>query len=137
MALQIENYVRKPFAVKAVEVTPQNIYEVAQWCGGEVQKIRKGSAGVQKFIKIDVKRALNERQTEAHYGDWVLLPQNEEPGATFKVYTPKAFVGTFDKQVDEMFEVLGRMDERAKNEERMENEDEGVAPVVNFSNSAS
>lgn len=115
MAIQPKKYVRKQFAVEAVEVTPANIQEVADWCGGEVQKDKKKyGPGTTKFVHVDVKNAINERQTRAYFGDWVL---SSESG--FKIYTKKAFVASFEEQVDNMFKVVERMEKRAEQEERL------------------
>lgn len=84
MAIEPVIYVRKPFEVEAVEVTEDNLEEVAQWCQGSLREDSR------KYIKVRVARALNERQTKAYPGDWVLYA-----GTGFKVYTPKAFAKTF------------------------------------------
>lgn len=80
-------YVRKPFAVDALEVTEENISTVAEWCGGEVRQ-----NGERQFIKVPVRRPLNDRQTRASVGDWVL-----SSGDGFKVYSKSAFYGSFEK----------------------------------------
>lgn len=87
--MQTAVYARKSFNVEAVQVTQENIEEVANWCGGQIKENRDGAP----YIKIDVKRALNERQRRAYLGDWVLLRQD---GDTFKVYDDKAFGKCFD-----------------------------------------
>ena len=83
-------YVRKPFEVEAVEVTAENIEEIKDWCEGTLDSDNR------PFIKVKVARALNERQTKAYPGDWVLYA-----GTGFKVYTAKAFHRTFEKQQTE------------------------------------
>lgn len=79
--------VRKPFEVEAVEVTDDNLEQVAEWCQGKLD------SDSRPFIKVRVARALNERQTKAYPGDWVLYA-----GTGFKVYTAKAFHKTFAPQ---------------------------------------
>jgi hypothetical protein len=89
MSVESITYVRKPFEVEAVEVTEENIEDVAKWCDGKV--LAEGDDETPKlFIKVRVARALNERQTKAFPGDWVLYA-----GTGYKVYTPKAFHKTF------------------------------------------
>lgn len=78
-------YVRKPFEVEAVEVTEENIKEAAQWCQGTLMEDSR------PYIKVRVARPLNERQTKAYPGDWILYA-----GTGFKVYTAKAFYKTFE-----------------------------------------
>lgn len=91
MTIQTTQFVRKPFVIEAVEVTAENINEVAEWCSGEV---RGGTVvgGEEKHVKVKVQHPLNERQTKAFVRDWVL-----KAGAGFKVYTPKAFANSFDR----------------------------------------
>ena len=87
--IETTTYVRKPFEVEAVEVTEENIEEVKDWCQGYLDT----ETDKRLFIKVKVARALNERQTKAYSGDWVLYA-----GTGFKVYTAKAFHRTFEKQ---------------------------------------
>lgn len=85
--MQTNKYVRKVFAVNAVQVTAENLFEVAEWCGGEVKAAEDGKA----YVKVKVHRPLNEKQTRAQVGDWVL-----ESTTGFKVYTERAFANSFD-----------------------------------------
>jgi hypothetical protein len=95
--METTKFVRKPFEVEAVKVTESNLEEVSSWCQGEVQ-----TDGVRSFIKVRVARALNDRQTKAYPGDWVLYA-----GTGFKVYTEKAFRKTFEEgTVQETVELL-------------------------------
>lgn len=92
--METVTYVRKPFTVEAVQVTEANIDQVAAWCSGEIRITAppKGSRAPElKYIKVNVHRALNDRQTKAYVGDWVLFA-----GTGFKVYTPKAFEKSFE-----------------------------------------
>lgn len=87
MSVVTETYTRKPFEIQAVRVTEENMVAVAKWCGGEINQ-----ANGKHFIKVDVTRPLNEKQTKAFVGDWVLKVKE-----SFKVYTHKAFSHCFDK----------------------------------------
>lgn len=115
MLVKPSKFVRKPFVVEGLEVTAENIAEVAEWCGGEVRE-SNGKRGyrVQQYIKVAVKNPLNDRQTRAYVGDWVL-----SASTGFKVYSKKAFVASFDEQTERMFDVIERMDERATQEETL------------------
>ena len=114
MTLKIENYTRKPFPVEAVQVTEENLNEVAQWCVGDVHtstKTLRNDAGEETgkiklpFIKVNVHRPLNDRQTKAFIGDWVL-----KSDSGFKVYTMKAFDNSFRKKfVGESSEPIGKL----------------------------
>lgn len=92
--LQIKNFERKSFPVKAVQVTAENMEEVAEWCGGEIHT--KDSADKSKselFVKVPVHRPLNEKQTQAFVTDWVL-----QSPAGLKVYINRAFVKSFAEE---------------------------------------
>lgn len=84
--MQISPLIRKSFPAEGVQVTKENFLDVAEWCGGVV-KSREGTA----FIKVDVIRPINERQTEAVIGDWVI-----KVGHGFKVFTPESFERSFE-----------------------------------------
>lgn len=86
--LEIGRYIRKPFEVDAVEVTAENMEEVASWCQGDVRTDDDG----KNYIKVRVQRPLNESQTRAYVGDRVLYA-----GTGYKVYKPKAFKSSFDR----------------------------------------
>lgn len=89
--LKTETYVRNPIQVEAVQVTDENISEVAQWCDGEVVSENDNPT---IFIKMDVKHPWNTRQTKAFVGDWVLSSKTG-----FKSYTDAAFKKNFSKPV--------------------------------------
>lgn len=113
--LNIQEFERLPFTVEAVEVTAANMSQVAKWCGGEIKS--EGKRGTKKFILIDVKRALNDRQKQAYVGDWVL-----RAGSGYKVYTPKAFQTSFRQKVEHMMETANNMVAREKAEDKAEDD---------------
>lgn len=129
MALDVKKYVRRAFAVEAVQVTPDNIQDVARWCGGRVKRTStshwSARAG-QEFVKVRVSKPLNERQTMAYYGDWVLSSGTGPTG--FKVYTPKAFTTSFQEEATRMMETVQRMEEREDADERAEDEAD-IVPI--------
>ena len=90
--MKTELYGRKSFTVEAVKVTRENMEEVAAWCGGQIQTVTENGRE-KRFIKVEVKRALNENQTQAFCGDWVL-----KSDSGFKKYSHRAFVQSFEKQ---------------------------------------
>ncbi len=85
--LELKSAKRKSFPVQYVQVTLENMADVASWTNGEVQKNNKG----EKFVKVRVVRPLNPKQTEAYVGDFVLYA-----GTGYKVYNPKAFENNFE-----------------------------------------
>lgn len=97
--MQTQKYTRKPFEVEAVQVTKENFEEVAAWCGGTIVTSRspKSNEGLfedatESYIKVDVARPLNERQTKAYVGDWLL-----SAARGFKVYADGPFCRNFTK----------------------------------------
>lgn len=123
-----KKFQRKPFEVEAVEVTTENIEEVAKWCRGQLRKSAgPGGRNPRRYIKVNVKRPLDDRQTMAYPGDWVVMAIDQNVKG-FKVYTPKAFTQTFDELVEHMLDTLQRMDDRVKEEERAEEQEETLFP---------
>ena len=106
--LKIERYVRDPFYVDAIQVTSENLEEVAKWCNGDIrtsgkpdrdlQNLEEGGAGwtPEKYIKVRVQRPANDRQSMAFVGDWILYA-----GTGYKVYTDRAFQKSFSAVTDE------------------------------------
>lgn len=98
MTIETTKFARRPFYVDAVQVTEENMDEVATWCQGDVMTDVKAitapetSGDDHPYVKVRVHRPLTERQTKAFVGDWVLYA-----GTGFKVYTPKAFEKSFEK----------------------------------------
>lgn len=93
--MNIETYARKSFPVGAVQATEENLQEIAEWCGGEVQKQEtkiKNAIKIEEFVRVPVKNPLNEKQTRAYIGDWVLVVDD-----SYKVYTDRAFKKSFEK----------------------------------------
>lgn len=98
--VKTEKFARKPFVVDGVQVTAENMQEVAEWCNSEVREVRQARKNQPEddrkeagtlYVKVRVLRPLSERQTMAFVGDWVLYA-----GTGYKVYTNKAFRATFD-----------------------------------------
>lgn len=85
-------FARKPFYVDAVRVDDRNIEEVAVWCGGDVRTEADEDGLSRRYVKVRVHRPIGDRQTQAFVGDWVLYA-----GTGFKVYTHKAFLGSFEE----------------------------------------
>lgn len=100
--MQTAQYSRKPFTVNAVQVTSENMAEVAAWCQGQVRATQsRGSSPAIGYVSVPVNRPLNERQTRAFVNDWVL-----EADTGFKVYTPRAFENSFEKTSGEGLQEL-------------------------------
>lgn len=84
--MQTQMYVRRPLEVEAVQVTKDNLYEVAKWCQGLVLTDKQGV----KYVKVKVINSSANMLREADVGCWVLKSQRG-----FKVYTDEAFEYSF------------------------------------------
>lgn len=95
--MEITRYIRKPFYVEAIQVTPENLEDVAIWCHGQVFDKE------ETYVKVPVKRPHSVRQTFAYIGDWVLKSEQN-----FKVYTTGSFEKNFhaDTYQEERFEEI-------------------------------
>lgn len=96
-----EKFARKPFLVDAVQVTEDNMKEIADWCSGEIHSTDPAVAEqlkkpVQTWIKVEVHNPANERQTQAFVGDWVLYYNHK-----FQVFRNKSFSNTFEPVLKE------------------------------------
>jgi hypothetical protein len=88
--MDTQRFMYVPLFVDGVQVTAENMAEVAEWCEGKIDNtIIKGKN--QPFIKVDVLRPISLRQTRAFVGDWVLKIANGK----LRVYTQKALVKDF------------------------------------------
>lgn len=84
--MHTNKYSRRIFEIDAVQVTPENMEEVATWCEGAVRHNVAGDA----YVKVKVHRPMNEKHTRAYPGDWVSLSKSG-----YKVYTDRAFQNSF------------------------------------------
>lgn len=75
---------RIPFEVESVQVTEENMSEVAAWCNGEI--VDASRQFPKPNIKVDVLHPAHERQRRAFVGDHVL---RTEKG--FKIYNDRAY----------------------------------------------
>jgi hypothetical protein len=84
--LQTVKLVRKPFYADAVQVTENNMIQVAEWCGGKVEKFSNVWC-----VEVPVRNAQQKSQTRAFVGSHVL-----KVGDSFKVFSQKALDSTFE-----------------------------------------
>jgi len=91
---EFQDFVRKQFPVQAARVTPMNIEELAEACGGKIMHDGEKEGNFSRdYIKVRVAFPLNEEQTKARIGDWLV-----KQGRTFKVYKDKPFRSTFENR---------------------------------------
>lgn len=97
MTTHVRKFMRKPFYIDAIQVTASNLDQVTRWCKGQLYENADGTY----YIKVRVYKPLNERQTKAYIGDWVL-----KAGKGFKVYSDRAFNNTFTEVETSPIEIV-------------------------------
>ena len=88
--MEIKKARRKTFEVSYVEVTKENMHEVATWCGGSI--VTPDGDG-EVYIHVTDKGVMNARQKKAFVGDLVLKSGNQ-----FKSFTKSSFKKSFETE---------------------------------------
>lgn len=91
--MDMQKYFRRPFDVNAVEVTPDNAQEVADWCGGTVAQgdYKHSKYKIQlPVVKVPGNGPNKGKAVDARIGYFVV-----EHNGSFRVYRPKQFEETF------------------------------------------
>lgn len=83
--MKLEEWVRKPKPLTAVQVTEENMVAVAAWCKSPIS----GHEG-KRWIAVVFKNPENGRR-KAYVGDYVV-----KLGRGYKIYTAKAFRDDFE-----------------------------------------
>lgn len=92
MTNEFQGFQRKTFSVRAARVSPLNIEELAKECGGKLMHDGEKDGNLSRdYIKVRVQYPLNDDQTKARVGDWLV-----KQGRNWKVYKDKAFRNTFE-----------------------------------------
>lgn len=97
--MDIKQFTRKPFPVNAVQVTLQNVDEVAQWCGGDVALRPTKMMGTYTDLPVILLKGQGEnrgKDFEAALGCWIV-----ELKGSFRSYKPQQFESSFDEYVDQ------------------------------------
>lgn len=94
MELELQEAIRKPFPVKVIQVTLQNIEAVAEWCNGTIEQRPTRMLGTTTdlpVIKIQGQGDHRNKQFEAALGCWVV-----GLNGSFRSYKPLQFDAAFD-----------------------------------------
>ncbi len=86
-------YVRRRFLIKAVQVTADNMAEVADWCGGVVVNDDK------PHISVPIRQGQKRHYLQAFISDWVTFA-----GPSCKIYNNSAFIKCFEENVSHPFD---------------------------------
>lgn len=66
-------YRKKPVVIEAMRVTPQNVSEVAAWCGGRVVTEAKSSDPTDVYTGLDIPTLEGAMRAQTyHGGDYVV-----------------------------------------------------------------
>lgn len=90
MSIALSAYQRKSFTVEAVQVTQENMREVAKWCGGTIAQ----TPDKKFYVALNVANNGPRRIFRAYMGYWVVLAM----GGRFMVYPDKSFNATFEPE---------------------------------------
>jgi hypothetical protein len=97
LELDLQEYDRVAFSVKAVEVTFANIYKVAEWCGGEIETQTTRLLGTDTELPvIRIKGSQGDNQGRdfiATLGCYVV-----ELKGNYRVYKSTQFFKAFEKK---------------------------------------
>lgn len=82
MSVEIVEYTTKPISVLAVQLTPENIHEVADWCGGQVLQVKSRRVGIHPPEGLKL-RILGGITRQVAFGEfiaktdigWVVCPE--------------------------------------------------------------
>jgi len=98
-------FTRKTFNVEAIQVTAENMQEVAEWCGGTLKDARdlpryNTSTTAVWYIRVPVvlSKAKTYRPNQAFISSWVV-----KTGQGFSVYTKKGFGVSFQPTDENKF----------------------------------
>lgn len=95
--METQIFIRKPFDVNAVQVTPDNAAEIAEWCKGQLgQADYKLMGQTVKLVAVQVpgNGPKKGKMVDALIGSWVVEHNNN-----FRVYRDQQFQETFIARV--------------------------------------
>lgn len=103
--METKQFTRKPFPVAAVQVTLQNIEEVAEWSNGTIEYRPTRMMGTTTDLPVIRLKGQGEgnrgKDFEAALGFWVV-----ELKGSFRSYKPAVFEATFDEILPPTVEVV-------------------------------
>jgi hypothetical protein len=101
----------KTYIVQATQVRPDNIEELAEWCGGEYIESYEPDTFVQSGNYrtgqpcIEMVSGLGRRRVRAFIGDWVTKVDGRD---IFKIYREKTFKEAFEEVLRDIPEEVMR-----------------------------
>lgn len=122
--METQKFIRRPFDVNAVQVTPSNAADVAEWCGGTVSQSSyklAGFDGVQlDSVMVPGNGPNAGKKVEARIGSWVV-----ELDGKFRVLRKRQFQEMFTQPANDR-----RLFEPGDKVRDVSNGDEGTVELV-------
>lgn len=90
-------YQRKPFRVQAIQVTDENLSDLAEWCGGAVRLEEDGFDGFKSYVDVPTTKATSRyrlQRVRAYVGDWLVRLTEDN---NFKIYKTRSFLEIFEE----------------------------------------
>lgn len=100
-----EKYRKKPIVIDAVQVTRENVADVAKWCGGRVIEVEKPGDPTDVYVALDIPTLEGVMRAETFHestwdgrkylgGDYVIKGVQGE----FYPCKPDIFEATYEKE---------------------------------------
>ena len=85
---------KRPVVIEAMQVTPENVAEVAAWCGGRVFREAKASDPTDVYVALDIPTLEGVMRAQTyHGGDFVIRGVSGE----FYPCKPDIFALTYER----------------------------------------
>lgn len=97
-------WTRNSFEVEAVQITEENIIDVAVWCGGKLYQSLEHFP--KRYIAMRITSAARAHNVKAWAGDWITFAKGE-----FKHHKDKTFRQTFHQKTVSFEDVLAVLDD--------------------------
>jgi len=103
MSIITGKFSRKTFNVEAIQVTVENMQEVAEWCGGSVKGYDSVHDSPHVYIQVPVmpSKTKTYRPNQAFVKSWVV-----KTNQGWTVYTKKGFGVSFEPMDENKFEAV-------------------------------
>src|SRR4051812_36186781 len=85
--MELQAFQRRPSYVKAIQVTEENIADLAKFCNGRLKGVEANAHHSPRILLPEYKEGNQSRQLVAYIGDW--LVQTRRQG--FRSYKDEAF----------------------------------------------
>jgi hypothetical protein len=95
--MEPSKYQRKPFRVQAIQVTDENLSDLAEWCGGWVRLEEDGFDAFKSYVDVPIAKPAGRyrlQRVRAYVGDWLVRLTEDN---VFKIYKTRSFLEIFEE----------------------------------------